>query len=805
MTANGAAAFAMLLKAAARQRLLVQARLGDKQFIATGGHVLHAVDTDVIVLYTAPGEMTDIRTTYHSERYSQVFPDDAPWLAEALGRALVQYIFFKLTNSEPLLVLPPMEQEVRRVFAGMVHDARKQLDKAAIRIDKLRKLVEDLSRQSASEAIGALAEKAENISRFLAGPGGAGSQLRRFGELLAETRIGPLQLAISKGWVHDSDIRDVLSPAQSFSDRVRLRELREAWFERLYSEKGGTADKVKIYDDAQVLALLEWANSRLDEASHRIVLITGAASLYRAARKYIPKDRVESFSGLYLRHPRTYLAEPGVLSLQKEGPDSTRSAETEFLGWLDTFLGHLEPGIEKYPDRLEELIEKQDSALTEAVSPLLQTHPRILEEFNERWASYTRHLVLAHESEVPAKEPPLGTKPNLDDRGKLAVAIRSQLDRLDKELNKRLRETWQACFVAATKAGFGLLLSQQAALPPQNVPALSFDSLKKAQQFVETIKVPREGGNEGATTHDRAIAGLREEDPSEYTFYLAHALLFATDGRWRVAAILSERALRVAQDSPDEHISGREAAYLQAVAIRHSAGNVHDLSRARPLLDKAKECLEQERRKRPLLQAGESRFQSERLALFVTYHLFRLFLNKHIPDDVPKLSEVQTAIEKQMGEVEAQLDTLGVRLAAQARESAEIRVLRRERWIARNVYRQLFTNLFMAVLSRWGKEKETVDPTGYRAWFDRYNVFARRSEQPKIESSFLAEAIYMTAGWWTESDDHKKKHWRRRLRDHLMDDDEIENNTVFPYDLQRFYFLRELASRTDIRAGRQGA
>lgn len=561
MTANGAAAFAMLLKAVARQRLLVQARLDDKRFIEAGGHVVHAVDTDVIVFYTAPGEMTAVRTTQRRERYSQVFPDDNPGLAEAIGRALVQYIFFKVTNSEPLLVLPPMEREVRGVFAGMVHAAEKRLHKTAIWIDELKKLVDDLSGQPASEAMGTLAQKAEKISRFLAGPGGAASQLRRFGELLAQTRIGPLQFALDRGWVHESDIRDALSPPQSFSDRVRRRDLREAWFKRLYSEKPGSADKVKIYDDAQVLALLESANSHIDETSRRIVLITGAPSLYRAASNYIPKDRDDNFSTLYLRHPRAYLAEPGVLSLQKEGPDTSQSVETEFLEWLDTFLGHLDPGIKtKYPERLEKLIEEHDSALAESVSPLLQTHPRIVEEFNKRWATYTSHLVLAHESEVPAEEPPLGTKHKLDDREKLTVAIRRQLDRLSKELDKRLKETWQACFVAATEAGFGLLLSQQAALPPQNVPALSFDSLEKAQQFVETIKGSRITGNAGATVYDEAIADLREEDPSEYTFYLAHALLFATDQRWRVAAILSERAWRVAQDCPHEHISGREAA-----------------------------------------------------------------------------------------------------------------------------------------------------------------------------------------------------------------------------------------------------
>lgn len=260
----------------------------------------------------------------------------------------------------------------------------------------------------------------------------------------------------------------------------------------------------------------------------------------------------------------------------------------------------------------------------------------------------------------------------------------------------------------------------------------------------------------------------------------------------------------MAKEFPHGYIYGREAAYLQAVAIRHSAGNVQDLSRAGPLLDKAKECLDEERRERPFLQAGESRFGSERLALFITYHLFRLFMNKGIPDDVPKLSEVQAAIENQIGEVEAQLDTLGVRLAAQAPESSEIRVLMRERWIARNVYRQLFTNLFMAVLSRCGREEETVDPTEYSARFHRYEVFVGLDEEPNSAPSFVGKAIYLAAGWWTESDDHRKKRWERELGYHL-DDDKIESNTVFPYDSLRFRFLRELASKTDIRAGRQGA
>ena len=122
-------ALASLLKAAARQRRYVQPWLGDRRFRAAGGSVLYAVDTDVVKLYAAPDQVA-VASERRPEGYAQVFPDDDPSQSEALGYSLAAHIFYRLAGDHPLLVLPPMEQEVRRVFKGVSYNAKAEQDKA---------------------------------------------------------------------------------------------------------------------------------------------------------------------------------------------------------------------------------------------------------------------------------------------------------------------------------------------------------------------------------------------------------------------------------------------------------------------------------------------------------------------------------------------------------------------------------------------------------------------------------------------------------------------------------------------------
>ena len=72
-----------------------------------------------MILYTAPDRQ--------EKDYAQVFPGDHSNLSEALGRALAKYVFYKLRqvppDDAPLLLFPPMEDEVRRVFAAVTYNA----------------------------------------------------------------------------------------------------------------------------------------------------------------------------------------------------------------------------------------------------------------------------------------------------------------------------------------------------------------------------------------------------------------------------------------------------------------------------------------------------------------------------------------------------------------------------------------------------------------------------------------------------------------------------------------------------------
>ena len=463
----------------------------------------------------------------------------------------------------------------------------------------------------------------------------------------------------------------------------------EAWCQRLLDTRSHRKSTVAIYDDAMALARLEWANAHLDEARYRVVLITGDSSIYRAGLKYLPQHRSDdkyTFSDLYLRHPRAYLAETGVLSPDKRAKADTTGVETEFLDWLDTFLAKLEPGIHKYRKDLDAVVKMPPANLVKLIAPtLLRKHPNIVVDLTGRWAQYTRHLVFAHESlqSADAAEDKFGRTLRWD--------FQKLLRRLSDLLTDRVRETWDAFFKAATEASYGLIFYQSRSMRSRNVPALLFNDFRQANDFMQTMLSSRANTHRGAYDH-KAIANLRDADRSGYTYYVAHALLFAAEGRWRVADILAERALDIAKTSPRKEISGREAAYLRAVALRHSARHVSDLSMVESLLDRADECFKRERYTWPKLKGGEVRFEAERLALWLTYHLFGYFLNESVPRGIRPVGEVQEQIELLLKRIKSLLNG----------GNSE------DRFVIRSVERNLLTNLFMTGLLRHRKESKVI-------------------------------------------------------------------------------------------------
>lgn len=81
---------------AAEQRKLMQPWVDDNDFKSEGGQIIYAVDTDVIVLYTAPEELSMQKG--QRAGYAQIFDDDEQSISVALGCSLAGHIFFSFNR-----------------------------------------------------------------------------------------------------------------------------------------------------------------------------------------------------------------------------------------------------------------------------------------------------------------------------------------------------------------------------------------------------------------------------------------------------------------------------------------------------------------------------------------------------------------------------------------------------------------------------------------------------------------------------------------------------------------------------------
>lgn len=762
------------LRASAFQRRFMQPWLRDKEFASQGGTMLYAVDNDVIKLFTAPEE-NSAATPKRKWGYAQVLPDETPEVSVAVGRALAHYIFFQLANDRaPLLIIPPLEVELATIYFGIAHDTGKEHNTASGEFDRLRALVSRIGQNPTDDDLLKLEKSAPHLSQLLAGRSGPTAEFKRFNRLLAKQRIAPPGFVVEQGCYKDPVVRNALAQTLDLRDMLRLHDLRENWLSLLRDAKSGARSMVLVEGDAHALAYLEWCNRQLRDR-YRLVMITGDWAVHKAARNYTPEGEKYSFAELYLRHPRCYLAEVGVLAFEGRAeanmesnalPDNT--GRTELIHWLDTFLGKFQIRYANYMAELDKLLGENRNALYVMAKSVLTLHPKIAGEFRESWDYYTRTILLRHSFQ---------DEPRSDKHQSLVLLaddLNQLLDSLADRLEIRVRDAWNTCFEAATEAGW--LLSRQGKQDhrSRNIPTLSFDSFGATRAFVQSVQAFYRKGSRGAGRHKEMIQALRQEDGGDYTYYLAHALLFAAEDVWHVAAILAGRAYCIANQQDIANVSGREAAYLRAVALRQSARHVRNLESVETMLTLAEKCLEQDRQSKPELDAAPIRFLAERVALHLTYQLFSIFQKEKIPEAVPTLGQ----IEEDAKALLSKLDNLKII----------------DPWISRNVVRNLLVNLFMSALLRTYKQGEEVDASSFRRMYDQMRNNIESNSDPEIEVSYLVHAIYAAAGLWTAGTREEATGFKRQLRQLLMPN-EVQEHSVMPYDIKRFMFLSELTAK----------
>ncbi len=754
-------------RAAAEQRRLLAPRRDDRKMLRENKTVIHAVDADVVMLFTDPFKNA-VRSKRRPFGYGEVFPGEEPGTALGIGRALAHFIFFQLNldGSMPLL-LPPIDQELREVFSVVMRKAQGESDKARQQANAAQRVISRLNTTSdKKEQCRILTEAAPDLCQFLAGGQGAKAELMRFSNLLGEKRIVPLDQAldVNADWGDNNVFRDAFQPPRELAGRLKLLGLERAWSNRIHETAPKNKREDRIQDDAIMLARLEWINRKLGHDA-RLVLITGDNSIHGAARNYVPPEHHLNFADCFLRHPRAYLAEPEVLSPKKK---TTEDVETAFLNWLDVFIRKFKNAGSEYLAELDQMRE-ETGQLEKVANAVLKSDKGIMDEFKAQWVGYAKPVTLKFSS---------SSHSNIDDSETIKDLIESLTKRLGsvKELlDEECEKTWKAFFDTGLMAGF--LFRRQWNVPrrPRNPPVLSFESFKKARSILK--KILQTAPEQPIADFSKFKGILYGEDPSGYALNLVFGELSAAQRSWANAAILACRALEIVNDNPDtcdnNNITGREAWYLLAVAKRHLAKRMDQLKEVSGYLKKAANCLKRDREQRPDLLKSDLRFAAEEGALNISYRLFERFRNEMIPDNVLSFNQIQSELMKLLDSNISDLDS----------NEEE------KKWIALNVERKLLTNLFTVSLLM--AKREHPFPEALKNYLSRFKVSASFNPKSELDipSTYLVDAVFDVSSWWHEQDSSKRKKLRIKVITNLSDQ-KIKNNSVMVYDKTRFEYLR---------------
>ena len=679
---------ARYLSDAARLRREISPHELDRLGPEGAGGISYAVDTNIVSLYLRPNKAGP-RSERGDGGYGVVFHDDPLESSAALGAVLSRFIFYDLTDTDtPMILLPGHDAEVRGMYEAVLTKAQRFLDEVNNQRTELRAILEEIAKIGDLEGkVEVLQSKTPDLLSYLYYSTNAAVELSRFGQLIIDGRIRRLAFALER-WSKFSDeriadsheMRQAHSVPITIQDQITESFFRTDWKRRLHREN----PKRRLWQlrpDCAALARLELINLRLRQHGHgrRLVLITGDEAMFRAAAQYTPiPENPATFSELYLRHPRAFLATPMVVLSApcRGGTDGWRT--TDFVtDWLETLLARYTDDAGVDDARLQEIencsadladlakraagsdvddrnlnmrsqdfSESRQNALTliQRAKHVVEIDPGAPDRIKSEWNKHFKQLVTEHAGASHIGRAAI--RQTLD--AALKQNIDTALDDLNRLLSDRIDQTWAEFYRALVVAGLELLLeggpkdeARKLYTRKRSPPPIVIQSSTWAVDFVRRLA----GTSDVLGTFRReaeCLESLVEDDPSGYMQSLVFALVFANAEKWHIATLLSRRAISIARriqgeqvsdtsTSVENSVSGREAFYLCSFAVRLRARMESDLQEAEALLGGAEEALRQEHARNQCLSVSMIRFDAERLALELERCLLLRFGDAYVP------------------------------------------------------------------------------------------------------------------------------------------------------------------------------
>jgi hypothetical protein len=610
---------------AARLRSRVAGWMDDVSY-REGHRILYSVDADVVKLYSNP-ELTGPPRYQARGReragYTQVFSSDPPRLAIALAEAVTRAIFF---DSRYRFMVPPLDEELRSIVAALISTLQMMHRRATLERDQLKQILDALeSIPNIEDQLLLLETQAPGIFDLLFGRTNAAIELLRLEQLRHNAGLPSLGEFLDAGHVLPARVRSALEPPGSDIGKwFELNQYAETYKKALedasglsipsLSEEQGTSRQERLRGDVNALSRLAFATKRLEDTGWRLVHVTGAERVHNAMR-LIPNHLNAEWPAPYviLRHPSAWLADPAIF-FAAESASGTGMVEI-----LDALLARFDDGSGNFHERLTFESSREMDRLKRRAAQVLVDDPEICDRVQKDWESLVSPLLLRHTiSAVRSPDTIRLLSPS-------ATSIAERLIAFRAEIGHRLDAAWSASFNVIAAAG--LALAQTRALGnvvSREIPPLYFDRWPVATDALVRIEGGLAATDHASTGHTRTLDVLRSEDPTGYSSFVFFAMLFACEGKWHTAEVLSRQAIEVATNlaGNERQITGREAHYLRAVAQRMLAQDVVGLAVAERSLELAEKCLAQDQKGHPGLRLTNIRFCAERIAIETGRYMF---------------------------------------------------------------------------------------------------------------------------------------------------------------------------------------
>ncbi|KJU83481.1 hypothetical protein MBAV_004323 [Candidatus Magnetobacterium bavaricum] len=535
-----------------------------------------------------------------------------------------------------------------------------------------------------------------------------------------------------------------------------MKNLAKAWAKRLSETKSKLRHHSLCLDDAKVMARLEWMNGEMATDKVRVVLISGDSALQRAAKDY-NVDSEHTFADLYIRDPRVFMASPDFL---RDIGTKLSERNADLIDWLDVFFNRYNTNPNDYGKSLRKILKLNKEDGDKLAQEFIEKAPDRIAKLKEYWKKCVDLAALEYSFSSDEEQ-----FKNFCGKikGKGLAEIKEKVDLM---VLKSWIDFWKVPTITALK--FTNITKSK--LPLRGVPALCI-TLNKSEAKYICSTLQYQNVIENKTSFDDML----KDDQSGYSVFLIYALAFGAQGRWDVCSILSKYAIDIANDKerrkkiPEGHepITGNEACYLLARAMRHTIDTSEELPIVKIYMNEAKS-----RKVEATGKEFDVRYESEFIGIDMTYHLFKAFGKESIPYTVPNLSHCQSKI---------------IKLLENPKIDEE------EDYIMISVKKQLLVYLFYALLLRQCKDKEPGIKEEAKKiaedWLPVFDVILNSDSKECRTVTCFTEPVYLAA----------KHYYKHVPKDNIcgkipekINRDNIKDYYVMPYDKAFYAFLLDI-------------